>query len=177
MGFCDRAVSTDFVCCIRSLMDFQYVAQIPVISEDNLAQGLAALKEFHDYKQIILDIGAQRGKKNVLDHFHIPKLKLMQSMIPNTRLSGATFQWTADVTKHKHIVKVKIPVRGTNGKDESGQICCTLDCNDKMRCFGLATALWQAGLNGNKGSVADVLRKVCTQGSTRRSLPRGSSAA
>lgn len=163
VGVIAGAVSGDFMRCIRSLMDFRYIAQIPVISEDDLAQGLATLKEFHNYKQAILDIGARRGKKNNLDHFHIPKLELMQSVMPNTRLSGAPFQWTADVTEHEHIVKVKIPVRGTNGRDESAQICRTLDRNDKMRRFDLATALRQAGLKGDQVLVSDVLRNVCAR--------------
>ena len=33
----------------------------------------------------------------------IPKLELLQSIIPSICLSGAVIQWSADITEHAHV--------------------------------------------------------------------------
>jgi hypothetical protein len=38
----------------------------------------SALSLFHQHKQAILDVGARRGKNDVIDNWHIPKLELFQ---------------------------------------------------------------------------------------------------
>jgi len=67
---------------------------------------LTALQEFHDHKQAILDEKACIGNK-LIDSWKIPKIELSQSVVPNTKVNGAIFQWTANVTEHEHIPSVK----------------------------------------------------------------------
>ena len=74
-------------------------------------------------------------------NWHIPKLELLQSVIPNIRANGATIQFSADVTEHAHITEIKDPARVGNNQRYELQICRDLDHTDKMRRFDLATAI------------------------------------
>ena len=101
----------------------------------------AALDKFHDYKQVILDHGLHRGHNTVLDHFHIPKLELMQHIIPSIAQVGSLLQWSADTTEHAHIEVVKDPASMTNNQDYNNQICRILDHDEKWRLFETAILL------------------------------------
>lgn len=126
-------------------MDFRYLAQAKRISSTTITAIDAALAEFHEHKQSILDIGARVGKKgNQMDHFQIPKLELTQSVTSNITYSGAVIQWSADPTEHAHIIEVKVPVRSSNKKSFEPQICHYLDRSEKRRHFDLATSIQEA---------------------------------
>ncbi|KIJ19459.1 hypothetical protein PAXINDRAFT_7940 [Paxillus involutus ATCC 200175] len=76
------------------------------------------LQEFHDHKKTIIDLGARRGKKNrPLKHWHIPKLELMQSVVPSIAAVGLLLQWSADTTEHAHIAVIKDPAEATNNRE------------------------------------------------------------
>ena len=92
----------------------------------------AALDEFHDYKQVILDHGLRRGHNTVLNHFHIPKLELMQHVVPSIVQVGFLLQWSVDTTKHTHIEVVKDMASMMNSQDYNDQICYILDCDKKQ---------------------------------------------
>ncbi|KAG6373014.1 hypothetical protein JVT61DRAFT_7067 [Boletus reticuloceps] len=136
-GFPDASVVT----AIRALMDFHYLAQAPVISSVTRDKIVAALTEFHQHKQAILDHNLRRGPQTnaPLEHFHIPKLELMHNVAPSIKNVGSILQWTADTTEHAHIEVVKDPASMTNNKDYDAQICRTLDRNEKCRLFNTAT--------------------------------------
>lgn len=55
------AVSPKFLTAIRAMMDFCYLAQAPVISDDDCIAIDNALIKFHHNKQAILDAGARCG--------------------------------------------------------------------------------------------------------------------
>ncbi|KAI0039113.1 hypothetical protein FA95DRAFT_1504627 [Auriscalpium vulgare] len=136
------AASPAFVTCIRALMEFRYLSQSPSI--DTLARDriAAKLSEFHQHKQVIIDSRARRGKANkIIDNWHIPKLELMQSVVPSIQEMGAPIQWTADVTERSHITLVKNPFRSSNRRDFDSQICRYLDREEKCRSFDMALAL------------------------------------
>ncbi|KAN0087817.1 hypothetical protein V8E55_006438, partial [Tylopilus felleus] len=97
-----------------------------------------ALDEFHKHKQAILDHHLHWGQKTVLDHFKIPKLELMQHIVPSISQVGSLLQWSADTTKHAHIKVVKDPASMTNNQDYSDQICHILNHDEKCRLFGTA---------------------------------------
>ncbi|KAF9226035.1 hypothetical protein BS17DRAFT_698468, partial [Gyrodon lividus] len=65
--------ATSFMTAICALSNFSYLAQAPVVSTEILH----TLKEFHNNKQAIIDLGASHGKKHAIKHWHISKLKLM----------------------------------------------------------------------------------------------------
>jgi hypothetical protein len=100
------------------------------------------LQEFHDHKKTIIDLGARRGKKNCpLKHWHIPKLELMQSVVPSIAAVGLLLQWSADTTEHAHIAVIKDPAEATNNREYDPQICRFLDRQEKCCLFDHTTRL------------------------------------
>ena len=140
------AVPKEFVLCIRALLDFRYLAQSRSIDSHTLAQISYALDLFHQTKHAILDASARVGKGNKpLDHFFIPKLELLHSVVPSICWSGAPIQWSADPTERAHIDAIKIPSDNTNNGQYGPQICNYLNRDEKRRLFDLATAIHEAG--------------------------------
>lgn len=127
---------------VRALLEFRYLAQAPTINDEVCQDITAAFTEFHSHKQNITNAGARRGEKgNVLEHWQIPKLEIMQSVAPSIPLIGPPMNWTADVTERAHIDLVKIPAAATNNNDYESQICRFLDRVEKCRAFSLALHL------------------------------------
>ena len=103
VGVIAGSVLRRFLIAIRSLVDFHYLAQAPVVMDDSLVNIAKALQDFHDHKDTITCVGAQK------DSWEIPKLELLQSVIPSIRLSGIVTQWSADPTEHAHVQEIKVP--------------------------------------------------------------------
>ncbi|KAI6004712.1 hypothetical protein EDD15DRAFT_2384724 [Pisolithus albus] len=103
----------------------------------------ASLQEFHDHKDTIIQNGHRRGEKTkqVLRHWHIPKLELMQSVALSIERVGSILQWSADTTEHAHIEVIKDPASTTNNHSYDTQICRSLDRSEKCRLFDTALAL------------------------------------
>ncbi|KAF8135953.1 hypothetical protein K438DRAFT_1786655 [Mycena galopus ATCC 62051] len=139
-------VSKRFLKTIASLNSFFYHGQAPLLSEDVLKKMDNYLQNFHGNKQAIMNAGARRGKKGCIENSNLPKVSGLLSVMFNVRLNGAPLQWTADVTDHAHITLVKRPAANTNNHAHEEQIVRTLDRQDKMRCFDLATAMTSAGV-------------------------------
>ena len=141
------AVPKRFLIAIHALMDFRYLAQAPVINDDDCNTIENALREFHEHKDAILEAGARVGAhNNPIDNWWIPKLEMLQSVVANIRDNGAAYQWSADITEHAHVMAIKKPARAGNGLDYDSQICRTLDRTDKIRRFDLATSIRAAGI-------------------------------
>ena len=140
------AVPKEFVLCIRALSDFQYLAQSHSINNHTLSDISDALALFHRYKQAILDAGARvRTGNNPLDHFFIPKLELLHSVVTSVCWSGPPIQWLADPTERAHINVIKVPSGNTNNGQYAPQICRHLDRDKKRQLFNLCTAIREAG--------------------------------
>jgi hypothetical protein len=139
------ATSQDFVIAIRSMMDFRYLAQAPEVDDFICDRIDGALLEFHNHKSAIMDAGVRVGKgSRPINHWYIPKLELMQSVVTNIKANGAAINWTADHTEHAHIEVVKDPARAGNNQKYEEQICRNLDRSSKCRQFDLATAIRDA---------------------------------
>lgn len=121
-----------FITAVRSLLDFRYLAQAPVFSSHSLDRVAAALQEFHNNKDAILSQGARA-------HWQIPKLELLQSVVPSIRQSGAMIQWSADITEHAHVDVIKVPARAGNNQNYYSQIARYLDRLERCSRFDLAT--------------------------------------
>ncbi|KAG2144334.1 hypothetical protein DEU56DRAFT_910688 [Suillus clintonianus] len=114
----------------------------PVIDDTQLARISTAPEEFHANKDAIIDGGFRRGQcGGVIENWYIPKLELMQSIVPSIRNTGVPLQWTADTTEHAHITEIKDPACSSNNKNYDPQICRHLDRTDKCRHFDLAMSL------------------------------------
>ena len=121
-----------FLTAIRSLLDFRYLAQAPIFTDHLLEKVTAALQEFHNHKDTVISLGARA-------HWEIPKLELLQSVVPSIRQSGSTMQWSADVTEHAHVDEIKVPARAGNNQNYYSQIARHLDRLEKCFRFDLAT--------------------------------------
>ena len=123
-------------------MDFRYLSQAWEIDDKGCTIISAALNEFHQHKSAIIEAGARVGKGNrPIDNWYIPKLELMQSVVPNIQANGAPIQYSTDVTEHAHITEIKNPAQAGNNQQYKAQICHNLDHTDKLHCFKLATSV------------------------------------
>lgn len=110
VGIIAGAVPWDFLIAIQASVDFWYLSQAREIDDEGCAIISAVLDEFHQHKSAIIKAGARVGKGNrPIDNWYIPKLELMQSVVPNIRANGAPIQYSADVTEHAHITEIKNP--------------------------------------------------------------------
>jgi len=148
VGVIAGAAPKEFVVAIRALIDFRYLAQSPVIDEDTCGRIEASLALFHAHKQSIIDADARVGQGNqTIENWHIPKLELMQSVVPNIRQNGVAIQWSADITEHAHITEIKDPAHAGNNQKYESQITRHLDRAEKCRRFDLATSVREAAIN------------------------------
>ncbi|KAG9315339.1 hypothetical protein JVU11DRAFT_4482 [Chiua virens] len=99
---------------------------------DSLERLTSALQEFYQHKDTVIQYGPRDG-------WGIPKLKLLQSVVPGIRQSGMAMPWTTDITKHAHVEEIKVPAHTSNNQNYYSQIACHLDRLDKCFCFNLAT--------------------------------------
>ncbi|KAJ7461773.1 hypothetical protein B0H11DRAFT_1735854 [Mycena galericulata] len=128
---------------IRTLVDFRFFSEAPEFDEETLARIDANLAEFHQNKHHIINAGGREQ-----EHFYIPKLEFMHSVVPSIRWAGAPIQYTADVTEKAHSTEIKVPARTeTNHRDYDPQIARYLDRAEKMRLFDLATGLQTSTIN------------------------------
>ncbi|KAG1808474.1 hypothetical protein EV424DRAFT_1574242 [Suillus variegatus] len=110
------AAPSAVITAIRALMDFRYLVQSPRIDDNILERISAALGEFHANKDAIIAGGF------LIENWYIPKIELMQSIVPSIRNSGVIMQWTADTTEHAHITEIKDPARSSNNNNYDSQI-------------------------------------------------------
>ena len=75
VGTITGSVPRQFLIAIRALLDFRYKAQAPVFTDYSLADLANSLQEFHDHKDTIVQVSAQKNS------WGIPKLELLQSVI------------------------------------------------------------------------------------------------
>jgi hypothetical protein len=148
------AVSKLFLIAVQALTDFCYLVQAPEITDVMCLKIEAALMEFHNNKKSIITSGARTGKKKVIKDWHIPKLKFLQSVVPNICDNRVAIQWSADVTEHAHNTEIKNPSGSGNNQKYESQICCYLDRKDKCHRFNLPTAVLEANINfGDKANT------------------------
>ena len=81
IGIVAGAIAPQFLTAIRSLMDFRYLAQMPLFDEGVLIKITAAMQSFHNNKEAIISAGGR-------SHFEIPKLELLQHVVPSIRVLG-----------------------------------------------------------------------------------------
>jgi len=141
IGVITGAIPPKFLVAIRALLDFRYLAQMPRFDDKVLDRIKASLRTFHENKSAIISAGGRRGSNGPLDHWEIPKLELLQHVVPSIRASGAVMQWSADVTEHAHVTEIKQPARSGNNQDYYTQIARHLDRSDKCFRFDLATRI------------------------------------
>ncbi|KAG1724787.1 hypothetical protein EDB19DRAFT_1599790, partial [Suillus lakei] len=78
------AAPSTVIAAVQALMEFRYLIQSPRIDDNDIERISGALTEFHTNKHAITAGGFCHGTKNkVIDNWYIPKLELMQSIVPS----------------------------------------------------------------------------------------------
>ncbi|KAN0093092.1 hypothetical protein V8E55_003876 [Tylopilus felleus] len=127
------ATPSHIVRAVRMLLDFRYLIQSPTINSDQCHRVSAALEEFHHHKQSIINAGLCCGEKgNILEHWQIPKLEIMQNVTQSIPLMGPPIHWTADITERAHIDVVKIPATSSGPKTDIDSDSSDPDLEDSL---------------------------------------------
>ena len=100
---------------VRAILDFLYLAQLPVITTRHLTLMKIALDTFHNNKQIFIDLG-------IRENFNIPKLHACLHYITSITFFGTTDNYNTQHTERLHIDFSKKAYRATNMKDEYPQM-------------------------------------------------------
>jgi hypothetical protein len=93
------AVPDSVLRAVRALIEFVFQAQSLLLYDEHLHALNEALREFHTYKNAIVNAGGRRGKRGPIMHFNIPKLEGLQRVVWNARMMGAPYQYTSDITE------------------------------------------------------------------------------
>ena len=113
---------------VRALLDFMYLAQLPVISTQHLTLLNRALGVFHQNKNIFIDL-------RIRDSFNIPKLHSCFHYAHSIRLFGSTDNYSTQHTERLHIDLAKIAYRATNTRDELPQMTTWLERQEQVHQF------------------------------------------
>ncbi|KAF7324033.1 hypothetical protein MKEN_00625400 [Mycena kentingensis (nom. inval.)] len=109
---------------VRSILDFVYLAQYPMHTDETLELLNDALSSFHDNKSIFVDLG-------VRSTFNLPKLHSCTHYVPYIKLFGTTDNSNTEYTERLHIDLAKDAFRSTNFKDEFPQMTLWLERKEK----------------------------------------------
>ena len=110
---------------VRALLDFLYLSQYPVHTDETLTLLEDALERFHDNKKIFVDLG-------IRDAFNIPKLHFMRHYIDYVKLYGTLDNFNTEYTERLHIDLAKDAYAATNHKDEFTQMAVWLERKEKI---------------------------------------------
>jgi len=110
---------------VRGILNFLFLARYPVHTSETLDCLDAALKQFHDNRDIFIDLGVRA-------HFNFPRFILLD--IINGLLSYLVQQTTilTEYTERLHIDLAKDAYRATNMKDEYPQMTTWLERREKV---------------------------------------------
>ncbi|KAJ3542161.1 hypothetical protein NM688_g6000 [Phlebia brevispora] len=118
--------SAPLVRAVRAMLDFVYLAQYPVHSDDSLQALDDALRRFHENKHIFVDMG-------VCQDFNIPKLHYCSKhWRQQVEFFGTADNFNTEFTERLHIDFVKEAYRATNKKNEYPQMTLWLECKEKI---------------------------------------------
>lgn len=110
---------------VRGLLDFIYLAQYPMHSISSLDRLDDALTQFHNNKDIFVDLG-------VRSHFHFPKLHFIRHYRRLIENLGTTDNFNTEYTERLHIELAKNAYHSTNKKDEYPQMTLWLERKEKI---------------------------------------------
>ncbi|KAJ3559580.1 hypothetical protein NM688_g251 [Phlebia brevispora] len=117
--------SARLVRAVRAMLDFLYLAQYPVHSDETLRLMEDALATFHENKQIFVDLG-------IRDNFNFPKLHNIGHYPYFIKLFGTTDNYNTEYTERLHIDYAKNAYRASNKKDELWQMTVWLERREKI---------------------------------------------
>ncbi|PSR75312.1 hypothetical protein PHLCEN_2v9175 [Hermanssonia centrifuga] len=120
----DGLSSGPLVRAVRALMDFVYLAQYPIHSDESLAAMEDALQRFHDNKDTFIVLGIRTD-------FNLPKLHFLRHYLLFIYRFGTTDNFNTEYTERLHIDFAKEAYRASNRKDEYPQMTLWLERKEK----------------------------------------------
>ena len=96
MGLLRGFNSARLLCAVHALLDFMYLARLPVMTTCHLALMKKALETFHNNKQILIEM-------EIHENFNIPKLHSCLHYITSIKLFGTTDNYDTQYTERLHI--------------------------------------------------------------------------
>jgi hypothetical protein len=121
----DGQSSVRLVRATRALLDFLYLAQYPVHSSQTLSCLHNSLQDFHNNKQIFVDLG-------IRDTWELPKLHFVTHYVALIKALGTTDNFNTEYTERLHIDLTKNAYNSTNHRDELPQMTTWLERREKI---------------------------------------------
>jgi hypothetical protein len=121
-------VPSEVVKTIAAFLEFCYIARRNVITEDSLEQLKAALKRFHEFREVFR--GTVRGDGP--SAFSLPRQHAMVHYYDHIKNFGSPNGLCSSITESKHIVAVKRPWRRSNKHAALSQMLKTNERLDKI---------------------------------------------
>ncbi|KAL0568561.1 hypothetical protein V5O48_013420, partial [Marasmius crinis-equi] len=109
----------------RALLDFLYMANYPIHSDDSLQELEASLATFHENKEVFIELGVRQN-------FNLPKLHSLCHYTRAIKLYGSCDNYNTETTERLHIDFAKDAYRASNRKDEYSQMTKWLERREKM---------------------------------------------
>ena len=110
---------------VRALLDFAYLARYPVHSGHTLNQMMDALRQFHENKDIFIDLGARVDWKINKLHYAIHYRLMIERY-------GTADNYNTEYTERLHIPFAKDAYNATNSKDEYPQMTQWIERKEKI---------------------------------------------
>ena len=110
---------------VRALLDFLYLVQYPVHTDETLELMEDGVRRFHENKDIFIDLGIREA-------FNIPKLHFTWHYVMFIKLYGTTDNFDTAYTERLHIDFAKDAYAATNHKDEFTQMTNWLERKEKI---------------------------------------------
>lgn len=151
-------VPAKMVRAVRDLIEFSYLVRRDVHDTQSLQAVEAALKSFHENREIFRTSG-------VVQHFNYPRQHSLKHYVAMIRAYGSPNGLCSSMTENKHIKAVKKPWRRSNRYKAMRQMLLTNQRLDKLSAS-------RAHFTYNNMLQGDCLSDVLAQISKRdRSLP------
>jgi len=131
----DQLSSARLLSATRGLLDFLYLAQLPVHNDETLKRMETALDDFHANKSIFVDL-------KIRSQFNFPKLHSLLHYTASIKLFGTTDNYNTEYSERLHIDLAKDAYAATNHKDELAQMTLWLERNEKIKRFD-RLVLWR----------------------------------
>ncbi len=124
--------SARLVRAVRALLDFMFIAQLPVVSARHLTSMKKALDEFYRNKQIFIDSG-------IRENFDIPQLHACVHYVASIKLFGTTDNYNTQQTEILQLDYMKEIYRASNTDDEDTdyehlQMISWLERREQVHC-------------------------------------------
>ena len=123
---------------LRALMDFTFITQYPMHSEETLELLEDTLSHFHESKSIFIDL-------QIPQHFNLPKLHFASHYVNLIKLYGTTDNFNLEYTKRLHINCPRLAYTTTNHKDKFTQMTTWQERQEKIHWHACLVQWWLDG--------------------------------